>query len=345
MTSDDSGSSMALFNKLIETQEQQKREICERVIPHLKKGIVPTPDSVREDINRAGNRRSEILRNHAYWKEQQLKLGLESLVRAAHQAYVDICRHNAALGSLTKARDFKSHVDYTVGYAMQKDVMAYCSLSSGVVGTLRRIERSDIRDQISCALDKYSSSNVTKFIKNLRNNLSHGSVVIPKWLISFGDPRKHVGSMMYPKEELLGFGEWGSDSKQYVSNAEGDHVDLALAIGEHFDLLNELERTLQDLFARNVLPEEEDFYDIEDSYKRIQGSQWAHLLIDQFGKNKDPYDYLHKFFDPNTVREILRRPKHSKEQVDFIIGLKGAEYDWDDDLRSMLYRYFGVREN
>ena len=38
----------------------------------------------------------------------------------------------------------------------------------------------------------------------------------------------------------------------------------------------------------------------------------------------------------------MRRPRHSKEQVDFMIGLKNAETGCDDDLRRLLYEKFGV---
>ena len=59
----------------------------------------------------------------------------------------------------------------------------------------------------------------------------------------------------------------------------------------------------------------------------------------------NPYEFLHRFFDPETLREILRRPSNSKEQVDFIMALKAAEIDWDDELRDMMCRIFGVAGN
>ena len=62
-------------------------------------------------------------------------------------------------------------------------------------------------------------------------------------------------------------------------------------------------------------------------------------------KGQGPYEYLHRFFDPETVREILRRPQHSKEQADFIIAVKAAELDCDDDLRRWLHKIFEVADN
>ena len=69
------------------------------------------------------------------------------------------------------------------------------------------------------------------------------------------------------------------------------------------------------------------------------------ILIRQIGKDKDPYEYLHRFFEPEIVREIFRLPRHSKEQVDFMINLKASEFDCDDELRRLLYDKFEVKDN
>ena len=339
--------SRSLFKDLVRSQENRDEEISKEVKSFLRNKEIPTPDAFREAINSCvGDRRQDLLRHHAYWKEWQLRLGLESLIRAAHQAYVDICRHDAALSSLVRARDFEDHVDHTIGYAAQKDMVAYCSLGVGVLGTLRRIEktRPDIKDQIRRISNECFDHNVTAFIKCLRINLFHGSVVIPKWEISW-QGQDSSGAMTYEKQELLGFGDWNAGSKEYVSNVTDGRINLASVVREHFNLLNAFDREQQDLFARNVSAAEKDFFEIEDSHKRIRRRQWATILISQIGKDKDPYEYLHRFFDPETVREILRLPRHSKKQVDFIIALKAAELDFDDDLRCLLYAKFGVEDN
>ena len=291
--------SWSLFKELVHSQEKRDKKIDNTVKSFLKSKKIPTPDDVRKAINSCGgDRRQELLRHHIYWKERQLRLGLESLIRAAHQAHVDICRHDAALGSLARARDFQDHADHTVGYAAQKDMVAYCSLVFGVLDTLRRIERArpDIKDEIRCVSDEWFDHDVTVFVKDLRKNLSHGSVVIPRWQISISyESQSSLGSMTYLKEELLEFGDWARRSKIYISNANGDRINLANIIGEHFNLLNDFDRKIQDLFARNVTEAERDFFEIEDSHKRTAISQQVKIWIGQGGRGKDPYEYLHRF--------------------------------------------------
>ena len=339
MTSSRKNKGFTLNDVLKMQQEEEKRKI-ERIISVLKNHEIPTPADIRRDIRGFVGRRNELMRYHVFWEEHRLRLGMQSLVRAAHQAHVDICRHDAALGSLARADEF---VDYTVGYTVQKDVIAYCFLAIGLKDTLRRIKkrRPDITAEIENIENAYYDQDVTAVVKKLRNNLAHGSVAIPVWRIIIGQVRP-IGSMDYPKQELLEHGKWDDRSRRYLENVAGDHVSVSKIISEHFVLLEKLDRGLRDLFARKRSREEEDFFDIEDSYKRIAKQQWIKILIRQIGKGKDPYEYIQRHFDPKEYREILRRPKHSKEQVDFMIGLKGAEIDCDEELRNMLYQSFGA---
>ena len=331
------------FIAFLKMKEQQDQKANEAVIAFLKTKQLPTPNHIRAVINASVGQRPQLLRHHAFWEEYTLRLGLESLLRSAHQAYVDICRNDAALGSLANATDFERHVDHTVGYTAQKDLMAYCSLVFGVSDTLRRIKkrRADIEDRLWQITAGPFSSDVAKFLKDLRNNLSHGSVVIPQWHLSF-QPSGPVGSMMYPKHALLQFGKWGASSKAYVTSITGDNLNIANAIGEHVGALIQFDREIQNLFARNKTPAERDFFDIEDSHKRFLRRQWISIFLDQAGNEKDPYDYLHRYFSPEEVREIQRQPHRSKEQIDFMIGLKGAEIECDEALKLKLYEKFGV---
>ena len=204
----------------------------------------------------------------------------------------------------------------------------------------------EVRDDISHEIEKIRrecfDSDVAHFIRELRNNLLHGSVVIPKWEIRYNHQNHDNSSAMkYTVRELMRFGRW-KESREYLSNVINRMISLSEVVGEHFKLIRDLDRKMQDLLDRNVCQAERDYYDIEDSHKRNLRRQWAKILLSQIGKGKDPYEYLHRFFNPDTIREILRYPQRSKEQVDFIVTLKTTELDCDDELRRMLYQKFGV---
>lgn len=275
-----------------------------------------------------------------------MRQGLSSLVHACHQASIDICRHDAALGELARSDSFQEEVDHTIGRAAQKDAVAYCALAMGIRDTLDEIGKlrvNDIADEITGLKDSLFKEDISEFLRELRNNLVHGQVVIPQWEISYGfESGNSTGSMMYHVDNLMQAGRWSKRSRNFISSLHGEKMSLSTVVRKHFKLLNDHIRDINTTFARNVKPTETDFFDIEDSHKRRLRRQWAKIMVGQLGAEKSPYDHLHKFFDPETVREILRRPRNSKEQVDLIIGLKAAEIDWDDDLRNMMYRIFGV---
>ena len=135
-------SDFASFIRVIEHAQQTREDRIERYSrPILESGILPTPDDVREAINSlVGETRRRILRHHRFRRERTLRQGLDSLVRAAHQASIDVCRHDAALGALADSVDFQDHVELVVGHAAQKDVVAYCALAFGVRDTLSELQ-------------------------------------------------------------------------------------------------------------------------------------------------------------------------------------------------------------
>ena len=335
----------AFIQRVAERQAKQQKQIAEKCIAYLKRKEMPTSDDIRRSINSLVGERQEVLHYHVYRKEWTLRQGLESFIRACHQASIDICRHDAALGALAESRDFEDRIDQAVGYAAQKDIVAYCALALGIKETLEEIAklRHDISDKISEIAKQVFSADVSEFIRQLRNNLVHGRVLIPEWSISY--LHKHsvsTGSMMYRKEELLKSGKWNEQSRSFIQSTSGEKIQLSAVVREHYSLLNRLGTEMEDLFARNVSEAEKDYWKIEDSHKRSLRRQWTKILVGQLPEGKSPYDYLHRYFDPETLREILRRERNSKDQVDFMMTLKSTEIDWDNDLRKMLYQVFGV---
>ena len=258
---------------------------------------------------------------------------------------MDICRHDAALGALADSRDFQDQVNHAVGHAAQKDVVAYCALAQGVRDTSGKIRdlRSDIADDISEIENRMFRTDISEFVRKLRNNVLHGRVLVPQWSVSFlHESQTRTGSMRYSKEELTETGDWNAQSLRFIRSSSDEYLRLNVVVQEHFALLNDLRSKLEGLFARNTTPAERDYWNIEDAHKRGLRGRWAKILVGQIGKGKDPFDHLHRFFEPEVLREILRHPRNSKEQVDFIIALKSGEIDWDDELREVMYRAFGV---
>ncbi len=221
-------------------------------------------------------------------------------------------------------------------------------MAFGIKASLKELEklRNDIADEISEFRNQVYRADLSEFVRELRNNLLHGRVLVPQWNVSFDKvSQTGTGTMRYSIEELAVSREWNAQSLSYMQSSTDGHLCLSVVVRDHFALLNDLRSRLDALLARNISESERDYWNIEDAHKRGLRRQWAKILVGQAGKGNDPYDHLYRFFEPEVLREILRYPRHSKEQVDFMISLKSGEVDWDDELRQIVYRAFGVVSN
>ena len=336
---------MHALRGFLEADEIRKDALRKTAICELEKGNLPTPDNVRSIIDQfLGREREDILSHHLFWREYKLRQGLEALVYSAYAAYADVWRHDAALGPLSSwSEAFDAGVDHLVVHPSQKDVLAFCGATHGAIDTFRKIikKRPDIKDELTSVLQYYIKNNVCAFIKDLRKNLSHGDVVIPGWNVTY-DGSTSSGAMVLNIEDLLRVGSWDQHSKEYIYDFRNDGINVSIPVRDCFNILRSMYNDTLRIFARNISKAEWDYFDIEDEYKRRASRQYAKILVKQAGQGKNPYDYLHRFFQPKEVREILRRPAYSKEQVDFMITLKSVEFDVDYELREALYDIFEV---
>lgn len=333
-------------------KEAKAREAVERaredgiVAIGFKSDGIPTSTRVKDIINsRVGESRDTLISQHPYWKEMKLRAGLSALISAAHNAYVDICRHEAALASLSSNwKEFDEHVQYTVSNPFQKDVMAFCAATIGIVDCVRRLKsrRYDLASDIDSLISRIFSDDLAAFIKDLRNNLAHGQVVVPGWAIT-REAGAVTGTMRFSRAELIALGEWSGGSRRLIERYSDDGIEIKPIIEAYHKKAQEFATAISALFARNKSFAEIDFYEIEDAYHKSSRQQWVNLLVTQFSNGRNPYQFLHQFFSAQEVREILRRPNFSKEQVDFIITLKSTEVSCSDDLRQKLYALFSVK--
>ena len=340
---------MSALLKEAEAQEAKRKAEQEKaVVDHFDSGLLPTPEPIARILAwKIGEDRLTLIRHHPYWKEYKLKKGFDAAISAALAAHLDLKRCEAALTAYAARKEgFSEHINQTVEDPAQKEIMAFCAAYAATVDTLRRIknDRSELADQIDGIRKNLTSDPEYNFMLDLRRNLSHGSVTVPNWNVR-SNFETTVGIMKFSANELLAFGEWNATSKVFLNNAENGEISISEVTEKCASGLAKLRRELRTLYYRNKTPAEIDFFDIEDMAGKMSSRQFLKVFLQpHFNKKTDPYPYLHLFFSGKTLRQIFRFPPHSKEQVDFMIGQKLHETDCDDDLRSKLYKLFGVNE-
>lgn len=328
-------------------QDRQEREDA-AIAEALESGAVPTPEPiVRKLVWHV--RRERLMRHHVFWKERKLRNGFDALVEASLLAHVDLVRAEATLTAYASRHgDFENHVAHTVENPAQKEVLAFCAAYVGTIDTLRRIRkaRAELAGDIDAIRIAATDKIEFRFLKELRNNLAHGEVTMPGWRVttSFGKGSAGtVGAIDFSASELLAFGEWTADVRAFLAEKDKDGFPISAVTAICAHGLSRFRADLALLFARNPSSAERDYFAIQDLGRRLLHRQSLKLFFRSIAERGiDPYPHLQKFFDAETVRSILRYPPHSAEQVEYIIKLKEADTQCDDDLRLILYKIFGV---
>lgn len=330
-----------------QTADAERRRVeTDHAITVFKSGQLPTPDDVVRIVTwRVGEARQSLLRHHPFWKEQRLRAGFDALISAALAAHVDLTRAEAALSAFADSREeFQDHIDHTVSNPAQKEVMAFCAAYFGTVDTLRRIKecRPDIASEIDATRSALTCGPVFGFMLDLRRNLSHGSVTVPGWSVT-SDFKSASGAMFFDIPDLLAFGTWSAEVRPFLAGVTEGGLRISTVTAECAKGLAKLRRDLHALYYRSRTAAEDDFHRLQDLYRRCSSRQWTKVFLSPHAnKGTDPYPHLPRFFTKEEVREILRRPKHSAEQVELIIALRAPQTDCDDELRAMLYKLFKV---
>jgi hypothetical protein len=331
--------------KAAENQRDREHSDASEVIRHLSSGVLPTPEPIaRILVWSSAQRRREMMRAHCYSKERQLRLGFDALVSSAQSAYRDLVRCEAALTAYAATSDdFQRHVDHTIEIPAQKEIMAFCAAYHGTFDTLRRLKkaRPDLADKIDDLRERNTNEAEFIFISDLRKNLSHGSVVVPGWSIS-SDFIETTGTMKFSGREIISFGEWKAVSRSFIAQQD-DTFSISKILAKCAYGLSVFRKELEALFASNRSDAEVDYFDLIDLIRKLASKNFIKAFLQgHVEAETDPYIHLWRFFDPETLREILRLPPRSVEQVEFIIALRAAETTCDDSLRALLYRLFRV---
>ena len=338
---------MMLRSHLAREQQRQSRE-DDLISAALESGTLPTPEPVaRKLVWHVG--RDKLMRHHVFWKERKLRKGFDSLIQAALSAHLDLVRAEAALiAYASRHGSFEEHIVHTVENPAQKEVLAFCAAYAATIDTLRRVKKA--RPELAGKIDAIRITATNKiefrFLFELRKNLAHGEVTMPGWRVtsSFGKEAAGTsGAIDFSASELLAFGDWSGPVRVFLSGKKKDGFPISEITGICSIGLSRFQADLKILFSRNLSAAESDYFSIMDLGRRLMHRQGHKIVLNGLAeKGVSPYPHLHRFFDEETVRAIMRYPSHSAEQVEFIIKIKEADSHCDDDLRLTLYKLFGV---
>jgi hypothetical protein len=339
-----------LIADALQRQQAQKEQLADEIAAAFAAaGPFCTTIATREIINRGlpPQQRKRVIRAHPYWREHKVRIGLAALVSAAQDAQLDFVQAEVALSEYARRKEkYDAHVSHTVRNPAQKEMLAFTGAVVGFVDTIHKQLmpiRHDIRGPLRAALNEFRKPAAYDFIDRLRNNLLHGEVTVPNTVVTTSANGTH-GTIQFDTEELLAFGTWTPVAKQFMA-AFPERMPIASVMAECTRALASCSEQVKSILRQNPTDAEIDYHAIEDDGRRWAGGQWMKVVLHPHAKKgTDPYPHLHRWFDADELREIMRRPRHSAEQVELMIALKSPDVACGGELRALLYKLFNVTD-
>jgi hypothetical protein len=182
------------------------------------------------------------------------------------------------------------------------------------------------------------------FIFKLRDNLNHETWIDADWKIENSNLHRR-GCFFLKKSKLIKFGNWNSNSSEFIQSADED-INVRTLFFNYAIRLEEFYSWYFNALEKSQPIEVKDYQRSRDILKRFNLRQWYSLKFDILLQRKDidPYDHLHKYFNGVQIKNIMELPKHSAKQVNLIISLVDEHNICDSELRNKIYRIFRVND-
>lgn len=328
-------------------QEQQNEELVRAAVASFESGSFPTQKEIVDALIGNSTARELALEKHPFTHELRVRGGLWSLISSAEQAYLDFIRTEAVLATYANNPEWNRDIfTHAIDLPVQKEVMAFCAAFYGIKETLYRLKsaRPDIKTKIDIAIDNHLKQAAgSRFVLCLRTNLSHGSVSIPGWQVTTNSDGS-FGSVRFNIKALIDHGDWTQESIEFIrQREEKGSLLLAPILEEVTKALERFRTELKKELSVAVTPKEQDYYDIKDAATRRNSVQFLKIITQKFkANNRDPYRFLSMFFDDSQVRHIMRLPRNSREQVDYMLTLASHKFEIDEEARAKAYDLFDV---
>jgi hypothetical protein len=225
--------------------------------------------------------------------------------------------------------------------ACRKEIFALSSAAKVLVELARKVKK--IVSQFDEVRAKNFDEGAHTFIIELRNNLSHIMFLGSDWSI------KNVGQAQtshfeFRPAKLLRDGKFNETAKAYLK-AQQAPIDVR-------KLFETYGASVQNFYAW-LMPEIEVQLSAEvKDYRRcirtrralVRRSGYRLLLTQIMRRDIDLYSYLHEYLTADELQEIDNLPHRSEKQIDRVIEMVDEDGACDGELRSLIYKAFGVLE-
>jgi hypothetical protein len=252
--------------------------------------------------------------------------------------------HQAHFGGLFQRRN-RSRFDEVI-LKVRKSVFTASQSAMSLVAHTRKLNKNVQINGYNVRVDsEFANNSKHHFIQDLRNCLSHITMIEPHWQLSHSMEKGRETKFVLKQDELLRNKNWNSLSLAYIKqNSKGINLkDLFLEYNKKVSGFHEW--YINQFYKANET-EIQDYLRCERHIKAISSKSNWNLILKQIviDAGRDPYDYLIRYLTEDELERVYSLPMRSKAQVDLIIEIIDEYGACDADLRQLAYKAFRVTD-
>jgi len=267
------------------------------------------------------------------------------ILQASRSALIDIAgKFHARVEHNTKRKD---EWDTTLNDAT-REVYTYSCAASSLVQAYRHLlsawpEIKDSYEKLKTQI--IQPSGVIAFISELRRSNNHFEIVkaSPSYSITNrgkGD-REVKSSISFDRKAILESRDWNTKAKQFVKDRES--LEVLSLVDDHFAVASDFKRLF---IHRTGIRNDRSFRDLQKiaHAREVIGRRvWLNVVLQQaLAANLNPYEYLESWFTEEELKNIYSFGDHTKEQLEYMIGLRDPFGFCDFHTRRDLYQLFAI---
>lgn len=307
--------------------------------------VTPVTEVVLNEIASLGPAdREAVLRHHPGHKLERKLQSLWSMLRVFNRAHVDLVVQLDRFHAFSLTEEMHLPIGRLrleeIELAVNKELVAFSAAAGALVDFSRRLRDSIIVPEVQEQLATIFDEEEHRFVTALRNLICHQEFPDISWQINFAGDRET--DFVMPAEGLRYHGELPRKARVFLDRG-GNGIHVRALANSYVARVQKFYDWYRTALEANAPDELRDYRQILRACMANASRATYRLIFQQLlTKKVNPYDQLHKYLLPHQLEAALKLPRHSKEQVDFIIAIADDHGACDDHLRSQVYQLFEV---
>jgi hypothetical protein len=289
----------------------------------------------------------DVMHHHPGFVTEDKLRSLKTTFALFNSAYKDLSQALNEFDVFSRSTGFHHRVNRAFHEELEakirKEQYCFSNLAHSLQDHCRRLKADwkpqGFEEHLECS---FGSDGLHDFVCGLRTALHHRSMVEADWLLQSTD-RGVTSHYVLNRDELVAVEKsWSARGMEALKKLP-EQIDIRSLADDYFQRAGRFYAWLFTCAADHpsdvMLDYRRCWHDHEVQSARLV---WRAVLNTLNKQKLDPYEHLSKYLGTEQLDRAMRFPMHSKEQVDYIIGVVDELGACTEEIRNAAYRLFGA---